>query len=308
LGWPNSKWSVSVSCFGSMGYRQCLCPCRYRLRISLLHRQYCHVLSNPQNMGAETVMQTIHLPQAPSLAQIVAIVMAIVPHHVWVVYGDSSDGGITPDTVTQQSIDALLAAGAPSANISWTYTPASNVLAVPNLIGQGYFSSSTLILAAGTLTVQNQVGQGHFTDSTLVSGIDTLTVQDQVGQGYFNNIGLTLAGGLLAVQDQIGQGAVSEIVLTLGGGVLVVQDQMGQGVITEITLTLAGGSLTIQQQEGQGIFTDSVLILAGGTLAVQDQAGTGYFSNSELEQVFDYLLFDDGSTIQMDDGSLLMAA
>lgn len=68
-------------------------------------------------------MSFLGLPSAgsASLASAVADILAIAPRYTWWVFGDSTDGGTTPDATTQASINALIAAGIPETNIRWLY-------------------------------------------------------------------------------------------------------------------------------------------------------------------------------------------
>ena len=152
-----------------------------------------------------------------SLSARVAEELDSFPRKLWFVYGDSSDGGTTPDTTTQVSIDALISAGVPSNNIRWLYEVddgSGGTFTVQNALGTGTSSVVTLTLAGGTFAVNDALGTGIADNIVLAQeGSEVFTVQNALGTGMADNVVLVLAGGTMSVQDALGSGMASNVVL-----------------------------------------------------------------------------------------------
>lgn len=145
-----------------------------------------------------------------------------IPRRVYFVYGDSSDGGTTPDATTQASINALVAAGIPTNNIRWLYEVddgSGGTLIVQSIAGGGTIDNVTLSLAGGVLSVNSMSGGGTVDNVVLTNASGgTLSVANLAGGGTIDNITLVLAGGLLSVDSMSGGGTIDNVTLVEQGG------------------------------------------------------------------------------------------
>lgn len=144
----------------------------------------------------KTYFDTFYLD---TYAKAVALELAAVPRKIWMVYGDSTDGGTTPDSTTQTSIDALLTAGVPSNNIRWMYESSAG---------------------GGTFTVANFTIGTSIENAVLTLRGGTFSIADLTIPTTIENAVLTSAGGgTFSVADLTIGTTIENAVLTLGAAV-----------------------------------------------------------------------------------------
>jgi len=188
--------------------------------------------------------------------------LAAAPRKLWWVFGDSSDGGTTPNATVQSSIDALLAAGVPSDNIRWLYESEGNTFIISDLTSQSTIENITLTLAGGTFSIS---------DITSTSTVENIT--------------LTLAGGTFAISDLTSQPTIENIVLVNADTFeFVIADITSQPTIENIVLVLAGGTLAVSDITSTPTIESFVLTLAGGTFAISDLTSQPTIENIVLEE------------------------
>lgn len=133
-----------------------------------------------------------------TFADVVAAELAAVPRKVWFVYGDSTDGGATPDATTQASRDALIAAGVPAANIKWLYVAGAggNTLVAANLTVGSTIENALLSLSHGTFSASDLTVGSTIENAVITQqGALTFTVSDWTVASTIENATLTEAGG-----------------------------------------------------------------------------------------------------------------
>lgn len=158
------------------------------------------------------------IPSAPTFASIVALELAAAPRKVWFVYGDSSDGGTTPDATTQASRDALIAAGVPAANIKWLY-----------VAGAGGNTFAVADMAVGT-TIENV--------TLTQTGGFTFAVSDLTAASTIENVALSQQGALVfTVADLTAAVAIDNVTMAEAGGGFSENFDSGLGQFTSISGT-----------------------------------------------------------------------
>ncbi len=126
-----------------------------------------------------------------TLSSIVALQLAVAPRSIWEVYGDSPDGGATPDTATQASINALITAGVPSANIIWNYIITGASIQMPSVSRAPIINVLTLTGigggGSGLITMSNTLRIPIFVVPTLVatSNIGIITMPNTLRTPIF---------------------------------------------------------------------------------------------------------------------------
>ena len=157
-----------------------------------------------------------------TLADIVSAELAGAPRKVYWVYGNSTDGGTTPDTATQNSIDALLSAGVPEANIRWLYMEgtAVNQFTIQGLSGTGTVGGVAITLSGGSFVAQAVSGAGSIEGNLVLTqqGGSTIIAQSMNGQGTIANVVIVCAGGTIPIDAISGAGQIDNVVLSEAGG------------------------------------------------------------------------------------------
>ena len=116
-----------------------------------------------------------------------------VERRVYWVYGDSTDGGTTPDTTTQASIDALVAAGIPEANIRWLYeVPSANVFVIGPLTSAVTIDNVVLVIESGEFVVADMTSSVTADNITISeTGGGTFIIQEVTSATTIDNITIT---------------------------------------------------------------------------------------------------------------------
>jgi len=118
--------------------------------------------------------------------------LSAAPRRVYFIYGDSTDGGITPDAITQVSIDALLALGIPLANIRWIYEVGLNTFIIPDM---------TVACTIDPITLTQE-------------GVNVFIIPDMTVASMIDSLALTLAGGTFTIPDMTVASTMDGITLT----------------------------------------------------------------------------------------------
>jgi hypothetical protein len=113
--------------------------------------------------NAETNEFTFTVTTSTTYAERIAEELALTPRKLYWVYGDSTDGGTTPNAATQASIDVYLSAGVPAANIRWLYTIEPGLLAIADVTSGSTVGAITIsqhrdLLTIADLTVASSIG------------------------------------------------------------------------------------------------------------------------------------------------------
>lgn len=199
--------------------------------------------------------------QAPE--EIPSSIITAIPRNVWWVFGDSSDGGTTPDTATQASIDALLSAGVPSSNIRWLYEVDASTFTIQDI-------SSTPTIEAITLT--------------LASG--AFVIADISSQSSIEEIVLTQSGGTFSIADVSSTTTIENITLINAEQLeFIIQDISSTPSIENVVLVLASGEFSIDGVTSQTTIENVVMSLAGGTFVMADISSTATIENVVLSEV-----------------------
>ena len=148
-------------------------------------------------------------------ANIAALDALNVPRRVYWVYGDSTDGGTTPDATTQASIDALVAAGIPEANIRWLYevSVASGTFTIADMAAASNVDNIVLVQASGDFTIDGLTSASSIdvitltTENTfIIAPLDSATTIDQIT--------LVLASGEFTVNAVTSSVTIDNITIT----------------------------------------------------------------------------------------------
>jgi hypothetical protein len=199
-----------------------------------------------------------NIPSQLSLTEQYARELASSPRRIYMVYGDSTDGGTTPDSTTQASIDALLAAGVPDANIRWMYEAGT----------------------AGQFVVSGLTAGSTIDNVTLTLSHGVFTIQDMASSTTFENVVLSLSGGVMEVQDAASGSTIDNIVLT-SGDVLIftIADMASTTAFDNVALTQSGGVLALADMASASTIENVTLVQSGGTLAVADMVSASTMDN-----------------------------
>jgi hypothetical protein len=173
-----------------------------------------------------------------ALSDIVSVILDAAPRHVFWVYGDSTDGGTTPDATTQASIDALIAAGVPEANIRWLYIQDGNTFSIADLASGTTFDGITLTLSHGVFAIDGMASPTTFDNVVITEqGNPEFVVADLTSISSFDGVTLVLAGGTLSVNDAALSTTLGNITLTLAGGPFTVADMSSGSTFDNVTIT-----------------------------------------------------------------------
>lgn len=190
-----------------------------------------------------------------TFAELVSSTLTIAPRHVWMVYGDSTDGGTTPDTATQASIDALEAAGVPSDNIRWLY------------IVLGAFTINTMNIASTMESVAISLATAQFTadDMSIAVTSDAVAITLQGGSSTF-------------VADDMDSSVTSDGVTIILTAAQFTADDMNSSVTSDgVTITEDAGSTDVTIT---GASTDTRLSHETGTWSAVRGASVASTVNS----------------------------
>lgn len=171
----------------------------------------------------------VSYPGDQSTANIIQAILASYPRNVWMVYGDSSDGGTTPDSTTQASIDALIADGVPAANIRWLYEIANafEFLMAKSTQVAGTSGGVVMVRTGGVFNMADSlqdVGTSGSFSFTEESAANTFNMANSLqSAGTSDSILLVRTGGIFVMADSLqAAGTSGGIAMTQQGGATLV--------------------------------------------------------------------------------------
>lgn len=126
------------------------------------------------------------------MTEIYSTSIGLIPRLVFWVYGDSTDGGTTPDSTTQTSIDTLLAAGIQSANIRWLYTAGNSLVIAPMNVSVTMDNITITNATGGTLSIDEMLCLVSMDNIVITQSAQTITFDAAFKSSY-----ITLSGDLL---------------------------------------------------------------------------------------------------------------
>ena len=199
----------------------------------------------PEGMTAADVQAAVEEVFAKTtFGGITVTSLTAAPRLVEFVWGDSVDGTeptaenvVAPSATVQESIDALVAAGVPEANIRWIYLSEGDVVVVQDAGSTTGADNVSIFFSAGQVVVQDA---GSTTGADNVDVTDAgagVTVQDAGSVTGADNVLVLFSAGKVVVDDAGSTTGAGSAVIFFSAGQIVVADAGAETGADNVTVT-----------------------------------------------------------------------